>query len=51
MGRVPPHEVVVVNPEHPETEVLTVRVDGLVNRCQVLKGNVTMETVADADFR
>lgn len=51
MGRVPPHELVVVNPEHPETEVLTVRVNGLANRCQVLKGDLTMQAVTDADFR
>ena len=51
MGRVPPHEVVVVNDKHPDTEVMTVRVNGLSNRTQVLKGDVTMETVGDADFQ
>lgn len=51
MGRMPPHEVVVVNPEFAEVEALTLRVNGLSNRCQVLKGNVTMPMVADADFR
>ena len=51
MGRVTPHEVVVVNAEHPDTEVMTVRINGLSNRAQVLKGDVTMETVGDADFQ
>ena len=51
MGRVSPHEVVVVNAEHPDTEAMTVRINGLSNRAQVLKGDVTMETVGDADFQ
>ena len=51
MGRVPPHEVVVVNDQHPDTEVMTVRVNGLSNRAQILKGDVTMETVGDVDFQ
>lgn len=51
MGRVPPHEVVVVNPEHPDTELMTVRVNGLSNRAQVIQGDVTMEAVGDVDFR
>jgi hypothetical protein len=51
MGRVPPHEVVVVNPRYPDTEQMTVRVNGLSNRAQVLKGDVVMEPVGDVDFR
>jgi len=51
MGRVPPHELVVLNEDHPDTEVLTVRVSGIANRCEVLRGDVTMEAVTDVDFR
>ena len=51
MGRVPSHEVVVVNSEHRETEAMTVRVNGLANRCQVIPGDVTMEGLTDVDFR
>ena len=51
MGRVQPHEIVVFNPDYPESELLTVRVNGLSNRAQIVKGDATMEAVADVDFR
>jgi hypothetical protein len=51
LGRIVPHEVVVLNPEHPETEVYTVRVSGFSNRADVLQGDVTMIARTDADFR
>jgi prepilin-type N-terminal cleavage/methylation domain-containing protein len=51
LGRVPPHEVVIDNPEYPETEVLTLRVSGLANRSQILKGDVVMAPLQDVDFR
>ena len=51
LGRVPPHEVVLENPDYPETEVLTVRVSGLANRSQVLEGDVVMAPLQDVDFR
>lgn len=51
LGRVVPHEVVLENPEYPETEVLTVRVSGLANRSLVLEGDVVMAPLQDVDFR
>ena len=51
LGRITPHEVVLENPEYPETEVLTVRVSGLSNRSQVLEGDVVMAPLQDVDFR
>ncbi len=51
LGRVPPHEVVLENPEYPETEALTVRVTGFANRSQILSGDVVMAPLQDVDFR
>jgi len=51
LGRIPPHEVVLDNPEYPDTEVLTLRVSGLANRSQILKGDVVMAPLQDVDFR
>jgi hypothetical protein len=42
---------VVLNPEHPESEVYTVRVSGFSNRADVLQGDVAMIARTDADFR
>jgi prepilin-type N-terminal cleavage/methylation domain-containing protein len=51
LGRIVPHEIVVLNPEYPETEVYTVRVNGMINRANVLQGDVVMPARVDADFR
>jgi hypothetical protein len=51
LGRMVPHEVVLLNPDHPETEVYTVRVNGISNRATVLSGDVVMLARVDADFR
>lgn len=51
LGRVSPHEVVLENPEYPDSEVLTVRVSGLANRSLVLEGDVVMAPLQDVDFR
>jgi hypothetical protein len=51
LGRMVPHEIVVLNPDHPETEVYTVRVNGMSNQAVVLQGDVVMIARVDADFR
>lgn len=51
LGRVPPHDVVIYNPEYPTTEVLTVRVAGLTNRYEILEGIPEPEVLQDADLR
>jgi len=51
LGRITPHEVVMDNPEYPDTDVLTVRVSGLSNRSQILEGDVVMAPLQDVDFR
>ncbi|MGQ0551869.1 MAG: pilus assembly FimT family protein [Planctomycetota bacterium] len=51
LGRLPPHEIVLYNPEAPDTEVITVRVNGLANRTDVIPGNSTLEALNDVDFR
>ncbi len=51
LGRVPPHELVVENPDYPETEVFTLRVNGLSNRSEVVAGDVPSPLVNDVDFQ
>jgi hypothetical protein len=51
LGRIPPHEVVLYNPDYPDTEVLTLRVSGLANRSTVLEGDDLMAVPQDVDFR
>ena len=51
LGRIAPHEVVLDNPEYPDTEVYTLRVSGLSNRSQILEGDVVMAPLQDVDFR
>ncbi len=51
LGRITPHEVVLDNPEYPDTEVFTLRVSGLSNRSQILEGDVVMAPLQDVDFR
>ena len=51
LGRVTPHEVVLMNPEHPDRELLTVRVSGIANRCEILEGDTLMAPLQDVDFR
>lgn len=51
LGRIPPHEVVIFNPDYPDIEILTVRVSGIANRSTILKGDDLMEPLNDVDFR
>ena len=51
LGRMSPHEVVLVNPDYPDTELLTLRVNGLVNKAQILDGDVVQPPLQDVDFR
>jgi prepilin-type N-terminal cleavage/methylation domain-containing protein len=51
LGRITPHEVVIVNPRYPDTELLTVRVSGLNPKAEVLEGDVVMAPLQDVDFR
>jgi prepilin-type N-terminal cleavage/methylation domain-containing protein len=51
LGRIPPHEVVLLNPEYPETELVTLRVAGLSNRTTVLEGDDLMDVPQDVNFR
>ncbi|HTE05663.1 MAG TPA: prepilin-type N-terminal cleavage/methylation domain-containing protein [Planctomycetota bacterium] len=50
LGRIPPHEVVLYNPDYPDTEVVTLRVSGLANRTAVLEGDDVMPAPEDVDF-
>lgn len=50
-GRMPPHDVVIDNPEFPESEVLTVRVHGLGTSYEILEGDAKPEVIDDATFR
>jgi len=51
LGRIPPHEVVLYNPDYPDTEIVTLRVSGLANRTAVLEGDDVMAVPQDVDFR
>jgi len=51
LGRVAPHEIVLMNPDYPDRELLTVRVSGIANRCDIIEGDATMAPMQDADFR
>jgi prepilin-type N-terminal cleavage/methylation domain-containing protein len=51
LGRVSPHDVVVLNPEFPEFEVFTVRFPGLINTYEVHYGRIENQELTDADFR
>lgn len=51
LGRMPPHDVILDNPDYPDIEVLTVRVSGLSNRYEILDGAPLPEVLEDADFR
>ena len=51
LGRVAPHEIVLMNPDFPNTELLTVRVSGIANRCEIIAGNTVTPPVQDVDFR
>jgi len=51
LGRISPHEIVLMNPDHPETELLTLRVNGLVNRALLLSGDMIQVPLQDVDFR
>jgi|GEM_PF-1767995 len=51
LGQVPPHDVVVLNPEFPELEVYTIRFPGLLNTYEVHSGRLEPVELTDADFR
>ena len=51
LGRVPPHDVVILNPEFPEFEVFTVRFPGLLNTYVTHHGRIESVELTDADFR
>ena len=51
LGRMTPHEVVIVNPQYPEKEVLTLRVSGLTSKADVLGGDAVKAPLQDVDFR
>ena len=51
LGRMPPHEVVLVNPDFPDHELLTVRVSGIANRNEILEGDTVTAPLQDVDFR
>jgi len=51
LGRVSPHDVVVLNPEFPELEVYTIRFPGLLNTYEVHSGRLEPVEMTDADFR
>ena len=51
LGRIPPHDVVVYNPDYPETELFTIRVSGLSLASEIVDGFVQPEIIEDAHFR
>ena len=51
LGRIPPHEVVIHNPDYPEVEVLTVRVSGIANRSTIHAGDDRLAPLTDVDFQ
>ncbi len=51
LGRMPPHEIVLMNPEFPDTELLTVRISASSNRTEILEGDAVLAPLQDADFR
>ena len=51
LGRAPAVDIVVHNPEFPEDEVYTIRVDPLIPASRVMFGDVLRETPEDVDFR
>ncbi len=51
LGRMTPHDVIVHNPDYPETEVLTLRVSGLQPGYVIEHGDEDTEVIDDATFR
>jgi prepilin-type N-terminal cleavage/methylation domain-containing protein len=53
LGRIAPHEVLVLNPDYPEHERITVVIDSLSNDYTILDGvqQKEREEIGDADFR
>jgi hypothetical protein len=51
LGRMSPHEVVVHNPEHPEREVMTIRISGLKTGYDMFRGSPEFEIIDDSTFR
>lgn len=51
LGVCPAHEAVVLNPEFPELELYTVRIDGLTNTYRTERGRRERARLGDADFR
>jgi len=51
LGRVPPHDVIVFNPDYPDLEVRTLRFTGSSLRPEILEGRPEPTVLTDADFR
>ncbi len=52
LGHIGPHQVVLHNPEFPDTEVLTIRVRGLGTGYDIIEGSTEeLEEITDASFR
>jgi prepilin-type N-terminal cleavage/methylation domain-containing protein len=51
LGRMPPHDVIIVNPDRPDFEVRTIRVSGLTMDSTVYEQRLQPEVVEDASFR
>ena len=51
LGRIVPHDVIVDNPEFPDTEVFTVRMAGLSVSHEVIEGFEEFISPTDDDFR
>lgn len=51
LGRSPAHDALLINPEFPELEIFTVRLDPLLNGYAVLPGLAPFPDLTDADFR
>jgi prepilin-type N-terminal cleavage/methylation domain-containing protein len=51
LGRIPPHEVVIVNPDYADVEIMTVRVSGIANRSTIHDGDDRMAPLTDVDFK
>ncbi len=51
LGAVTPHEVVIENPEYPETEVYTIQVNGVLLTNTVVEGDIERPRIEDGAFR
>lgn len=51
MGRLPDVDIVIFNPEYPDTEVHTLQLFGMQDRVLHLEGRIYRDSLVDADFR